>query len=177
MDVVARTRAARQGLIARIIASTRIHSQRELSDALKLQGVSVTQATLSRDLKEMRATKVRGAGGAQVYTIPEAGAPGQVRLDDGTDVAGRMTNRLAKLSADLLVSIAYVRGDIVLRTPPGAAQLLAAALDDAMLPGVLGTIAGDDTILMTTASESTAATIAANLARMSASVSAQDARE
>lgn len=172
MDIVANTRAARQALSARIIMSTRIHSQRELSDELAARGVVVTQATLSRDLREMRAMKVREAGGAQVYTLPEAGAPGQNRLEDGGDPRARVTQRLARLSAELLVSLAHARGDLVIKTQPGAAQLLAAAIDDAMLPGVMGTIAGDDTILLSTAEELTAAAIAEQLVSLSGSDSA-----
>ena len=73
------TKTARHGLIAQILGKERIRSQAELRRALADRGVSTTQATLSRDLVELRATKVRGPGGVQVYAIPEAGAPGQVR--------------------------------------------------------------------------------------------------
>ena len=74
------TKAARHALIMRILAKERIRSQAELRDALAARGMSTTQATLSRDLVELRATKIRSAGGAQVYAIPEAGAPGQVHV-------------------------------------------------------------------------------------------------
>lgn len=176
MDMTARTKAARQRLIARIIGAAHIRSQRELSEALEAEGVAVTQATLSRDLKEMRATKVRAAGGAQVYVIPEAGAPGQLRVEDGTDLGSRFTQRLSRLTADLVVSIAYAHTDVVLQTPPGAAQLLASAIDDAMLPGVLGTVAGDDTILIPAMDEDSAARIAHQFVRLSSAVAPNEGR-
>lgn len=70
------TKTARHGLIAQILGRERIRSQAELRRALADRGVSTTQATLSRDLVELRATKVRGPGGIQLYVVPEAGAPG-----------------------------------------------------------------------------------------------------
>ena len=69
------TKAARHALITQVLAKERIRSQAELRQVLAERGVSTTQATLSRDLVELRATKVRSAGGSQVYAIPEAGAP------------------------------------------------------------------------------------------------------
>ncbi|MBO3202267.1 arginine repressor [Dermatophilus congolensis] len=176
MDMAARTKAARHRLIARIISATHIHSQRELSKSLEAHGVIVTQATLSRDLKEMRATKMRAAGGAQVYVIPEAGAPGQMRLEDGSGLTSRFTQRLCKLTADLVVSIAYAHTDVVLQTPPGAAQLLASAIDDAMLPGVLGTVAGNDTILIPAIDEESAARIAHQFVHLSSAEAPNNGR-
>jgi len=100
----------------------------------------VTQATLSRDLEELGALKLRGVdGGAPIYRIPEDGGP--------RPMAGG-TSRLARLLAELLLSYDGAGNLAVLRTPPGAAQFLASAIDRASLPDVVGTIAGDDTILV-----------------------------
>lgn len=160
------TKAARHALIVQILSKERIHSQAELRDALVARGVSTTQATLSRDLVELRATKVRSSGGTQVYAIPEAGAPGQVHgavLSSGDDAAAHTSARLARWCADLLVTAEWAGPQLVLRTPAGGAQLLASAVDDAMIPGVLGCIAGDDTVLVITRSQQTAADLAAHL--------------
>ena len=165
VDIAARTRAARRRLIQRIISTTRIHSQRELQQMLVTHGFTVTQATLSRDLKAMRASKARTASGKQVYVLPEAGAPGQKRLPDDAEV--QADQHLAHLAEELLVSVACAHGDVVLQTPPGAAQLMAAAVDDAMLPGVLGTIAGDNTILIATTGDATGLAIAQHIAALS----------
>ena len=165
------TKTARHGLITQILGRERIRSQAELRRALADRGVSTTQATLSRDLVELRATKVRGPGGDQIYAIPEAGAPGQVRpgvpglviSDDESSMADHTTSRLTRWCADLLVTAEWAGTQVVLRTPAGAAQLLAGAVDDAMLPGVMGCIAGDDTVLVVTRSEDVASGLAAHL--------------
>ena len=167
VDIAARTRAARRRLIERLISTTRIHSQRELQQMLETHGFSVTQATLARAHTAMRASTARTASGKQVYVLPEAGAPGQKRLPDDAEV--RANQHLAHLVEELLVSVACAHGDVVLQTPPGAAQLMAAAVDDAMLPGVLGTIAGDDTILIATSGDAAGLAIAQHIASLSES--------
>jgi transcriptional regulator of arginine metabolism len=137
----AQTRAARQDRIAELVARQPIHSQTELAGLLADQGIEATQATLSRDLDELGAVKLRGHdSGAAVYVIPEDGSP--VR-----GVAGG-TGRLSRLLAELLVSADGAGNLTVLRTPPGAAQFLASAVDRAALPEVLGSIGGDDTIMI-----------------------------
>jgi transcriptional regulator of arginine metabolism len=136
----ANTRAARQGRIAELVAQRPIRSQTELAALLAGEGIETTQATLSRDLDELGAVKLRGHdSGAAVYVIPEDSSP--VR-----GIAGG-TGRLSRLLAELLVSADGAGNLTVLRTPPGAAQFLASAIDRAAMPEVLGTIAGDDTIM------------------------------
>jgi len=104
-------------------------------------GIDVTQATLSRDLEELGAVKLRGAdGGVGFYVVPEDGSPLR-------GVAGG-TARLSRLLSELLVSTDASGNIAVLRTPPGAADYLASAIDRAALPYVVGTIAGDDTIFV-----------------------------
>lgn len=139
------TKSARQQRIIELLATTEIRSQTELADLLADAGVHVTQATLSRDLVELDAVKVRVASGTLVYAVPSEGG-------DRTPVAARDSAaseaRLARLCAELLVSADASANLVVLRTPPGAANFLASALDKAELPAVLGTIAGDDTVLV-----------------------------
>ena len=149
------TKTARHASIIQILSRERIRSQAQLRKALAQRGISTTQATLSRDLVELRATKIRAPGGELIYSMPEAGAPGQVRA--------AFTPRLARWCAELLVTAEWAGPQVVLRTPAGAAQLLAGAVDDAMMPGVLGCIAGDDTVLVITRSGQVAADVAGHL--------------
>jgi transcriptional regulator of arginine metabolism len=139
------TKSARQQRIIELLATTEVRSQTELAELLADAGVIVTQATLSRDLVELDAVKVRVSSGTLVYAVPSEGG-------DRTPVVGRESAaseaRLARLCAELLVSADASANLVVLRTPPGAANFLASALDKAELGAVLGTIAGDDTVLV-----------------------------
>ncbi|MEU9509663.1 arginine repressor [Micromonospora sp. NPDC048170] len=135
------TRAARHARIVELIRDKAIHSQTELADLLSSDGTQVTQATLSRDLKELGAVTVRGGDGRAVYLIPE---DGHRPLRDAETAPAR----LVRLLHELLNGVDASGNIAVLRTPPGAAHYLASALDRAGLPEVVGTIAGDDTILV-----------------------------
>lgn len=139
------TKGARQQRIVELLGTEEVRSQTELADLLADAGVHVTQATLSRDLVELDAVKVRAASGTLVYAVPGEGG-------DRTPVVGRESAaseaRLAKLCAELLVSADASANLVVLRTPPGAANFLASAMDKAELGDTLGTIAGDDTVLV-----------------------------
>ncbi|GAA4285041.1 arginine repressor [Brevibacterium daeguense] len=138
------TKAARQQLIVDLIRRDPIGSQSELLRRLAARGVSVTQATLSRDLLELGAVKVRGASGP-VYAVPGEG--GDRRLQPAGE-GEALDAKLPRILEELLVSATSSDNLVVLRTPPGAAQYLASALDRSVIPGVLGTIAGDDTVLV-----------------------------
>ncbi|MDN6428498.1 MAG: arginine repressor [Propionibacterium sp.] len=135
------TKTARRGTIIDILASRAITSQEELRRELADLGVETTQATLSRDLLEMRATKVRNAQGVQVYSVPDA---------DGshTHQAEASQARLVRWCQDLLVATDLAGNLLVLRTPVGAANLLGSAIDAVRMEGIAGTIAGDDTVLV-----------------------------
>ena len=147
------TRTARQGRIVEMVSQRAVRSQSELAKLLAAEGIDVTQATLSRDLDELGAVKLRGPdGGAPVYVIPEDGSP--VRGIQGG------TTRLVRVLGELLVSTDFSGNLAVLRTPPGAAQFLASALDRAALHEVVGTIAGDDTILVVAREPMTGAELA-----------------
>lgn len=130
------TRAGRHARIVELIRDKAIRSQTELAELLAGEGVQVTQATLSRDLEELGAVKVSGA-----YLIPE---DGKRPLRE----AEQAPARLIRLLRELLTGVDASANIAVLRTPPGAAQFLASALDRSGLSDVVGTIAGDDTIFV-----------------------------
>jgi transcriptional regulator of arginine metabolism len=138
------SKAARQARIVSLLGAHAVRSQTELARLLADAGMPVTQATLSRDLEELGAVKLRTPdGGLPLYVIPEDGAPLAVR-----GVNDAPPQRLARLVGELLTAAEASANLAVLHTPPGAAHFLASALDRAGLPDVLGTIAGDDTILV-----------------------------
>jgi len=130
------TKASRHARIVAVIREESVHSQTELAELLAEAGIQVTQATLSRDLEELGAVKVSGA-----YLIPEDGNR-PLRQSEQAPA------RLVRLLRELLTGADASGNLVVLRTPPGAAQFLASALDRSGLPDVVGTIAGDDTILV-----------------------------
>jgi transcriptional regulator of arginine metabolism len=183
------TKAARQAQIASILAQARVHSQEELAGLLAQRGIRVAQATLSRDLEELGAVRLREAGGGLVYALPgEPGGPGSrpgglvagpgrtgpaVTAGPGRrpaapaegggpaeEAAGRAGSArppartagpigsLSRIAGELLVSAEASANLVVLRTPAGAAQFLASAIDHAGWPAILGTVAGDDTVLV-----------------------------
>ena len=141
------TKNARHQHIVELVTHHEVHSQGELAAMLAEQGVVVTQATLSRDLLELDAVKIRAASGALVYAVP---AEGGDRRPAAPGESAAASHRLARLCAELLVSAEASANLVVLRTPPGAAQFFASAVDKAELDSVLGTIAGDDTVLVMT---------------------------
>ena len=150
------TRAGRQARIVELVTHRAVRSQTELITLLAAEGIPVTQATLSRDLDELGAVKLRGVqGGAPVYVIPEDGSP--IRGVEGG------TERLTRLLSELLVSADASANLAVLRTPPGAAHFVASALDRAALTDVVGTIAGDDTIMVVAREPLTGAELADRL--------------
>jgi transcriptional regulator of arginine metabolism len=142
---LATSRTARHRRIVELLETHRVHSQTELARLLADDGLVVTQTTLSRDLDELGAVKIRDGEGDLVYAVPAEGGDQTPRLapQDGEGSA-----RLSRLAAELLVSADASGQLVVLRTPPGAAQFLASAVDRAALRDVMGTIAGDDTVLV-----------------------------
>jgi transcriptional regulator of arginine metabolism len=138
------TKAARHAMIGRLLSRVPVRSQAELVRALAEEGVHVTQATLSRDLVELRAVRIRTAEGSLAYALPSEGGDRTPHVETVEQLAAR----LSRLCAELLVTAEPSGNLVVLRTPPGAAQFLASAIDHSVLPSVLGTIAGDDTVLV-----------------------------
>ena len=180
------TKTARQARIAAILAREQVRSQEELADLLeRYASVHVTQATLSRDLDELGVVRLRATGGALVYALPEepggpgsrpggtllspAAHPGLTESDPGP--AERLADsapptRLARYLGELLTSAEASANLVVLRTPAGAAQFLASVLDHAALPSILGTVAGDDTVLVIARDPAGGDALAAELNRL-----------
>src|ERR1700709_2772049 len=127
----------RQHRIARLLEEQAVSSQAQLVEMLASDGVLATQATVSRDLEDLGAVKVRIPGGAMAYAIPE-----YTRERAPTD------DHLKRLMSEFVVEVARSATLVVLRTPPGSAHVVASALDRASLGSVLGTVAGDDTVLV-----------------------------
>ena len=146
---VVNTRRSRHQRIADLLGKHQVRSQSALADLLAAEGFSVTQATLSRDLDELGAMRIRDAEGALIYALRSEGGDGMPR--PAVD-SGALETRLRRLLGELLVKAEGSANLVVLRTPPGAAQFLASALDHAdhhgVTAGVMGTIAGDDTVLV-----------------------------
>jgi transcriptional regulator of arginine metabolism len=143
---IAATRTGRQRRIVEILGRTEVRSQSELLDLLAEDGIEVTQATLSRDLVELGAVKVR-SGRALVYAVPGEGGDRTARPARGSE---ELSARLRRLCEELLVTARPSHNLVVLRTPPGAANFLASAIDHGDLADVVGTIAGDDTVMVIT---------------------------
>jgi len=132
----------RQQMIARIIASTDVSSQPELQRLLKKKNVTATQSTISRDLEELGAVKVRVAGGEPKYAIPEY-EPQRVAPSD----------QLRRVVGEWVAEVTHSGNLVVVRTPPGCAHVVASALDRGGMKGLIGTVAGDDTILCVASEE------------------------
>jgi transcriptional regulator of arginine metabolism len=142
----------RQHRIARLLEQQAVSSQSQLVDLLAADGVVATQATVSRDLEELGAVKVRMGGGEAVYAVPELPKDRLVPED-----------HLRRVLGDWVVEVAHSANLVVVRTPPGSAHVVASALDRAGMPGILGTVAGDDTILVVTSERVGGAKVAREL--------------
>ena len=141
-ELKALAKPQRQHRIARLLTEHAVVSQAQLVVLLSHEGVAATQATVSRDLDEMGAVKVRVSGGETVYAIPEL--PMEQHVPEA---------HLRRVFGEWVVDVASSSNLVVLRTPPGSAHVVASALDRTGLPGVVGTVAGDDTLLVVVAEE------------------------
>jgi transcriptional regulator of arginine metabolism len=139
---VPQTKVARQSRIAALLAEQDVRAQTDLVDLLGAEGIEVTQATVSRDLVELGAVRLRGRDGQLVYAVPADGG--------GPVDAQAQAAKLARLAEELVVGVEASANLVVVRTPPGAAQFLASSIDHGGLAGVIGTVAGDDTVLLVT---------------------------
>lgn len=129
-------KAQRQHRIAKLLADQAVTSQGQLVDLLGDLDIVATQATVSRDLEEMGAIKVRVPGGATVYAVPELPTE-QVAPED----------HLRRVLGEWLVEVDRSGDLVLLRTPPGSAHVVASALDRSGMANLIGTVAGDDTLL------------------------------
>ena len=131
------SKVQRQQAIARLIAKHAVTNQPQLVDLLAEDGIAATQATVSRDLEDLGAVKVRVPGGDTVYAIPEY-EPQRIAPED----------QLRRVMGEWVAEVKHSGNLVVLRTPPGCAHVVASALDRSGMPGILGTVAGDDTLLV-----------------------------
>jgi transcriptional regulator of arginine metabolism len=145
----------RQHRIARLLSATPVGSQAQLVALLAAEGVEATQTTVSRDLEELGALKVRLPGGDSAYALPEL--PTQ-------QVAP--AEHLRRVLGEWAVEITASGNLVLLRTPPGCAHVVASALDRSGLEGVLGTVAGDDTLLVVVAEGRSGRAVAGRLAAL-----------
>ncbi|MFN8046216.1 MAG: arginine repressor [Dermatophilaceae bacterium] len=156
---ISTSRSARQQRITEILSAHAVRSQTQLLDLLAADGIEVTQATLSRDLVDVGAEKVR-VGKNLVYAVPSEGGDRTVRVAPD---AAEVSTRLVQRCQELLVSADVSANLVILRTPPGAANFLASAIDHGSVAGVVGTIAGDDTIMVITSGLPASREVAARL--------------
>lgn len=147
--MIPQTRAGRRQLILDILGRQSVRSQGDLLEILSQRGFAVTQATLSRDLVELGAVKVR-EGKTLVYAVPGEGGDRTARVAPGPE---EVSSRLRRQCEELLVTARVSANLVVVRTPSGAASYLASSLDHADSTDILGTIAGDDTIVIITSGE------------------------
>lgn len=146
------SKAQRQHRIVRLIEAHTVTSQAQLVDLLAADDVVATQATVSRDLEDLGAVKVRVRGGEVAYAILEL-PMAQVAPEE----------HLRRVLGEWVVEVASSNNLVVLRTPPGSAHVVASALDRSGLDGVLGTVAGDDTLLVVVAEGRTGTSMADEL--------------
>lgn len=149
------TKTARQRRIAELLRNNRVTSQTMLVELLGVNGAAATQATVSRDLEELGAVKVRVPGGEPVYAIPEQPHE-QVAPAD----------QLRRVLGEWVAEVSSTANLVVVRTPPGSAHVVASAIDRAGLTGVLGTVAGDDTILVVAANPTGGSRIAKRISEL-----------
>lgn len=149
------SKTQRQQRIARILERQAVASQAQLAELLAADGVAATQATVSRDLDDLGAVKVRVPGGDTVYAIPEM-AKDQIAPEDN----------LRRILGDWVGEVGHSANLVVLRSPPGTAHVVASALDRAGLVDVVGTVAGDDTVLVVAAEKVGGARMARRLAEL-----------
>ena len=137
------TRTARLSAIEQALLTRIVTSQSQLSQILADQGIEVTQATLSRDLDEIHATKTRLADGTVAYAV------GKQNIDEhpASNPDAKTEQQISRVLSGLVTSVAAARNLVVVHTPSGAAQYVASVIDKQPIEGVLGTIAGDDTVI------------------------------
>ena len=144
----------RQHRIGRLLEEQAVSSQGQLVELLASEGILATQATVSRDLEDLGAVKVRIPGGTMAYAVPEV----------SKDRTGGADDHLRRVMGEFVVEVSHSGNIVVMRTPPGSAHVVASALDRAGVPEVLGTVAGDDTMIIVCAEQVGGAAVAERLA-------------
>jgi transcriptional regulator of arginine metabolism len=146
-------KTVRQVAILEIIENQEIETQEELADALNARGIRVTQATVSRDIKELRLVKLLSSTGKYKYAT-------------GESAENNMSDRFVRMLAESLLSATYANNLIVVKTLSGSANVAGEALDSFRWPEVLGTLAGDNTVLMIIRSNEEAAAVTTRIREM-----------
>ena len=149
------TKVQRQQLIAKIVSSQTVTSQPMLREFLRKKGIKATQATLSRDVEDLGAVKVRTTKGETTYAIPEF-EPDRLSPPD----------QLKRVLAEWVADVQFNEPIVIVRTPPGCAHVVASALDRSRLQGLLGTVAGDDTMMCVANSKYTAKRLAKDIKQL-----------
>lgn len=149
------TKHQRQHRVAKLLEVRAVGSQAQLVELLAAEGIEATQTTVSRDLEELGAVKVRLPGGDTAYALPELPTQ-QIAPGD----------HLRRVLGEWAVEVAHSQNLVVLRTPPGCAHVVGSALDRSGLDGVLGTVAGDDTVLVVVDERHGGLSVAAQLASL-----------
>jgi transcriptional regulator of arginine metabolism len=139
----------RHAAILRLVREHQVHSQEQLRELLHAEGVDVTQATLSRDMHELKLVKLADPAGGSQYALPPAGEV--------------LRPSLAQMLSTLLVGVDGVGNLLIVRTPAGSANALAIAIDQQDWEEIVGTVAGDDTILVVVRTEAARRTLAKRL--------------
>ncbi len=146
-------KSRRQEKILEIIRTNAIDTQEELMLLLRKSGFDVTQATISRDIKQLRLVKVQGGGGKYHYTTEKRGGEG-------------MSTKFHSLFADAVVHIDYAGHMVVIKCMPGTAGAVCAAMDSLHWGSIVGTLAGDDTIFCIVRTEELASELVQDLQKM-----------
>lgn len=149
------SKVQRQQAIVRLLGSRGVSNQPQLVELLAAEGLMVTQATVSRDLEDLGAVKVRVGGGDTVYAIPEY-EPERIAPND----------QLRRVLGEWVAEVKHSGDLVILRTPPGCAHVVASALDRSGYAGLLGTVAGDDTLLCIADEDLGGRALAANLSEL-----------
>ncbi len=149
------TKHQRQHRVAKLLEIGPVSSQAQLVDLLAAEGIEATQTTVSRDLDELGAVKVRLPGGESGYALPELPTQ-QIAPGD----------HLRRVLGEWAVEVAWSANLVVVRTPPGSAHVVGSALDRSGLDGLVGTVAGDDTVLVVTGEGHSGRAMAAHLAEL-----------
>lgn len=146
------TKRQRQQVIVQLLAERSVRSQSQLVELLGVEGIETTQKTVSKDLDELGSVTVRGSGGKIVYAIPEL--PSEQHLPE---------DHLKRVLGEWVVDVSSSGNIVIMRTPPGSAHVVASAIDRAGGEAILGTVAGDDTIMIITSEGNSGSTVADSL--------------
>jgi transcriptional regulator of arginine metabolism len=146
------SKVQRQQAIARLVGQHQVTNQPQLVELLAAEGIVATQATVSRDLDDLGAMKVRVPGGDSAYAIPDY-EPARLAPHD----------QLRRVMGEWVAEVDYSGNLVIVRTPPGCAHVVASALDRSGMPELLGTVAGDDTLLCVATQEASGVGLATAL--------------